>query len=275
MSVPGLRVVVRGGGDLGSGVAIRLQRIGVKVMVLELPQPLVVRRKVAFGEAVYSRQISVEEVVAGLASDEQEATDLFLEHKLPVMVDPDLETLNWFRPQVIVDARLLKRPPEKSAVVARMVIGLGPGFTAGFDCDAVVETKRGATLGRVYWSGQCEPDSGIPEKVMGYVEERVIRAPADGALTCHVEIGQHVCSGQLLADVNGQGVYANFKGVIRGIVQNGLPVKQGMKIGDVDPRDDPTLCDLVSDKALAIGGGVVEAILSQQIFRELLSQADT
>ncbi len=272
MSVPGLRVVVRGGGDLGSGVVLRLHRIGVKVMVAELDHPLVVRRKVAFAEAIYSKEIAIEDAIGVLAETADEASDLFAERKIPVMIDPDLAVLEWFRPQVIVDARLLKRQLEPTSVIARMVIGLGPGFTAGKDCDAVVETKRGPTLGRVIWQGQAEPDSRMPEMVLGHVEDRVLRAPADGLVCNHCEIGQKVRNGQLLSDVNGLGIYAKFDGVIRGIVHDGLEVQKGTKIGDVDPRNDPQLCYQVSDKALAIGGGVTEAILSQQIFREVLGE---
>jgi xanthine dehydrogenase accessory factor len=274
MSVPGLRVVVRGGGDLGSGVVVRLHRAGMKVLVAELAHPLVVRRKVAFAEAVLAGSIDIEGVVGKMVETSEEAFDLFAEHKVPVLVDRELKLVEWFRPQVIVDARLLKRAPEQSDVVARMVIGLGPGFTAGVDCDAVIETMRGPTLGRVIWQGQTVPDSGLPESVMGYSAERVLKAPQAGQVRLKVDIGERVREGQLLAEVDGAGVYARFDGVVRGIVSDGLVVPKGMKIGDIDPRGKVELCTMVSDKALAIGGGVMEAVLSQQIFRQLLGEGE-
>mgnify|MGYP005854420473 FL=1 len=186
------------------------------------------------------------------------------------MVDPDAESIRWLKPDVIVDARLRKAAPEISQDSAPLVIGLGPGFTAGVHCHAVIETKRGPTLGRVYWSGTAETDSGLPEAVNGFVEERVLRAPKNGVFKPLVRICDFVHKGQLVAEVDGAPIRAKFDGVIRGLVVEGMPVTSGMKVGDVDPRNDPRLCSLVSDKSLAIGGGALEAVLSRPDLRKRL-----
>jgi xanthine dehydrogenase accessory factor len=275
-----LWIVVRGGGDLASGVALRLHRAGLRLLITELAQPLVVRRRVAFAEAIYEQDVTVE----GLAARRVEAgapdvalaraADLLHAGTLPVLVDPDARVLAALRaaraPIVLVDARMMKRPPELGRGAADLVIGLGPGFTAGLDCDAVIETNRGHCLGRVIWNGAAEADTGLPEGVANKTAERVLRAPVDGILEALVEIGQHVESGQPVAHVNGAAVSAVFPGVVRGLARSGLSVTQGVKIGDIDPRDDPRYCFLVSDKSLAVGGGVLEALLAQPDLRPCL-----
>src|SRR3990172_1238227 len=187
-----LVVCIRGGGDLGSGAALRLHRAGMRVVVCELAKPLVVRRTVAFAEAIYSTEITVEGVRAKCVSSQSEIMQAWAEGVLPVTDGPNLALLTWLKPDVLVDARLLKKPVDFHLQASPLVIGLGPGFTAGVNCHAVVETKRGHNLGRVYWQGAGEPDSGIPEMVLGYVEERVLRAPSDGLLKGLVTIGQRV-----------------------------------------------------------------------------------
>lgn len=265
-----LRVLIRGGGDLGSGVGVRLYRVGAQVIVTELPMPLVVRRYVSFAEAVISGSTFVEEVPAKKAESKEEILDILEKSVVAVVVDPDAESIQWLKPDVIVDARLRKAPPEIGLGSAPLVIGLGPGFTAGLNCHAVIETKRGPTLGRVYWSGTAEVDSGLPEAVNGFVEERVLRAPKNGFFKPLVRICDFVSKGQPVAEVDGVPVLAKFDGVVRGLVMAGLPVTSGMKVGDVDPRKDPRLCSLVSDKSLAIGGGVLEAVLSRPDLRKRL-----
>jgi xanthine dehydrogenase accessory factor len=163
-----------------------------------------------------------------------------------------------------------KNQPELSRDSAHLYIGLGPGFEAGYNCHAVVETNRGPYLGRVYWQGPAQPDTRLPDPVLGFGAERVLRAPADGVVEAQAEIGDHLREGQLIAEVGGQPVVAPFAGVLRGLIHPGLVVDQGAKIGDVDPRNDPSLCCLVSDKALAVGGGVLEVILSRPNLRPLL-----
>lgn len=265
-----LRVLIRGGGDLGSGVGLRLFRAGALLLVAELSKPLVVRRYVSFAEAVISGATFVEEVPAQKANSHEEVHVLLSKGIVPVVVDPVAESIQWWKPDVLVDARLQKSSPEIGIQAASMIIGLGPGFTAGVDCHAVVETKRGPTLGRVYWSGTAEADSGLPESVNGYVEERVLRAPQDGFFKSLVRICDFVTRGQVVAEVDGMPIHAQFDGVIRGLVMEGLQVTKGMKVGDIDPRKDPRLCSLVSDKSLAVGGGVLEAILSRPDLRRKL-----
>lgn len=270
-------VVVRGAGDLGSGVVARLQRAGLRVLVLELPQPLVVRRLVSFAETVYRGAWQVEEIAARRVDDLEQAQSCWQAGQVPVMVDPQMEQLQPLRqrvgaaiPLVLVDARLTKKPPERLFPEVDFVIGLGPGFQAGVNCHAAIETNRGHRLGRVYWQGAPEPDTGIPEGVGAYRAERVLRAPCAGVFQPVVEIGAVVAAGQLLARVDAQAIVAPFAGAVRGLIHAGLPVTAGAKVGDLDPRGDPEYCRLISDKALAIGGGVLEAILSRPELRPYL-----
>ena len=264
-------VLLRGGGDLASGVALRLHRAGIKVVITELPEPLAVRRTVSFSEAVYEGRHSVEAVNARLIEPDQ-LSDALEANEIPVLVDPDADILtdsrisNYQFP-VVVDARLIKTRPQPLPVNVSLHIGLGPGFHAGQDCQAVIETRRCHTLGRVYWTGTTQPDSGEPEGD----RRRVLRAPSDGVVVTHAQIGEHVDEAQLIAIISDQfSVISPFKGILRGLIRPGLLVTRGLKIGDIDPRDDPSSCYLVSDKALAIGGGVLEAILSRGDIREKL-----
>ncbi len=260
-------VLLRGGGDVASGAAIRLRRAGLKVAICELPQPLAVRRLVAFGEAVYAGEITVEEVAARRVSRAEDALAALTSGIIPVLVDPPAASRLVLKPAVLIDGRMTKQPPDLGMQAAPLVIGLGPGFTAGTDCHAVVETNRGHTMGRVIWQGPAEADTGVPEAVHDYGAKRVLRAPADGVLEACAAIGEPVQEGQRLAKVGGLPVTAPFKGVLRGLLHPGLQVQRGMKIGDVDPRSDPSYSRLVSDKALAVGGGVLEVILARPDLR--------
>lgn len=260
-------IVIRGGGDLASGVALRLHRAGFQVVIIELPKPLAVRRTVSFAEAVYEGKHTIEDVTAHLVSADQivvvlEAGDI------PILIDPNANILrNQFvtSPQFtfVVDARLLKTSPEPLDVNIPLHVGLGPGFIAGENCSAVIETQRGHTLGRVFWTGSAHVDSGEPEGD----RRRVLRAPGDGLLTAYAKIGDHLEEGQLIAkiqpkiEIDNFTIVSPFKGVLRGIIRPESEVTKGMKIGDVDRRSDPALCSLVSDKALAVGGGVLEAVM--------------
>lgn len=265
---------LRGGGDLASGVALRLFRVGLRLLIIELPQPLVVRRLVSFAEAVYQGQFSVEGITARRVDDLAGAKGIMERGEIPVLVDPQAEALSELRisapdspPFVLVDGRMTKSSTESRMGAADLVIGLGPGFVAGENCHAAVETNRGHRLGRVIWQGAPQGDTGVPDLVINRGAERVLRAPADGILRAQAQIGDHLEPGQLVAEVAGQPVRAPFRGVLRGLMHPGLSVRQGLKIGDVDPRDDPRYCTLVSDKSLAVGGGVLEAILSRPELR--------
>jgi xanthine dehydrogenase accessory factor len=242
----------------------------VQVFITELPQPLVVRRLVSFAEAVYRGETSVEEVTARRAENVPHGLSLIEQGFIPVLADPEAGCLSELSPSVLIDARMIKRSPEYDKEIAPFVIGLGPGFTAGVNCHAAVETNRGHHLGRVVWRGTLETDTGIPEEVMNRSAERVLRSPADGVLTTFFDIKERVKAGELIAEVAGEKVLAPFDGVLRGIMHPGIFVQQGRKIGDVDPRGDPSYCTQVSDKSLAIAGGVLEAILSRTELRSKL-----
>jgi len=255
-------ILLRGGGDLASGVALRLRRVGFQVLVTELAAPLVVRRKAAFAQAVFSGKCQVEEVEGTLVKSADEAAKAMAMGKVAVMIDPMAESRPSFSLFGLIDGRMTKKPPELGMDAAPIVVGLGPGFQAGVDCHAIVETNRGPFLGRVYWQGSAEADNGIPETVRGFTVERVLYAPKSGKLQAIASIGDILEPEAMVAEIDGIPVKAKFKGVLRGLVQTGLEVKKGMKIGDLDPRCDERLCTLVSDKALAVGGGVLEALLS-------------
>jgi xanthine dehydrogenase accessory factor len=265
-------VLIRGGGDLASGVALRLHRAGIKVVITELAQPLAVRRAVSFSETVYEGTHNVEDVTSRLIKAEQlPAWRDAGGDEIPVLIDPEANVLSSFYFPVVVDARLSKQPPSPLKVEVPLHIGLGPGFTAGRDCHAVIETRRSHTLGRVYWTGTTQPDSGQPEGD----PRRVLRAPGSGLLVGLKKIGEHCETGEVIASIEVDAntdaqVFSPIKGVLRGLIRPGRMVSQGMKIGDVDARDDVKACYLVSDKSLAIGGAVLEAVLSQSRIRELL-----
>ena len=259
------RILIRGGGDLASGVALRLHHAGFRVVIAELPRPLAVRRLVSFSEAVYEGHVTVEDVTARLVTPNQVDATL-ARREIPVLIDRNLDlhlTLDLRRLTALVDARLLKTHPQPLPASVPLHIGLGPGFSAPRNCHAVIETRRGHTLGRVIWQGESAPDSGQPEGD----PRRVLRASEDGILTAHAQIGDHLEASQLIAEIQSSfknrksKILSPFKGVLRGLLRDGMDVTRGLKLGDVDARDDPALCRLVSDKALAIGGGVLEAIL--------------
>lgn len=255
-------VLIKGAGDLASGVAYRLFRVGFPLVMTELPQPTVVRRAVAFAQAVYDGQTCVEGIPARLAACPDEALALARDGRIAVLVDPEARAVAALRPRVVVDAIMAKRNLGTRLTDAPLVIGLGPGFRAGVDVHAVIETNRGHWLGRVLLRGEAEPNTGVPAPVAGRGAERVLRAPADGLFVGLRAIGDTVAEGDVLGHVGGVAVVAPFDGCLRGLLQSGVPVHRGMKIGDVDPRATREHCFTISDKALAIGGGVLEAVLS-------------
>ncbi|MGH2582601.1 MAG: selenium-dependent molybdenum cofactor biosynthesis protein YqeB [Anaerolineales bacterium] len=267
MSIP---VVIRGGGDLASGVALRLHRAGIRVAILELEKPLAVRRTVSFAEAVFSGSVEIEGVRGRKAADANQGEGFAKGGQIPVLVDPDGAQLAALSPTAIIDARMTKKPPVNAFDERALLVGLGPGFVAGENCEAVVETVRGHSLGRVFWEGSAQPDTGVPGTIASYNLDRVLRAPADGNVKAAAEIGDKLREGQMIARVGEAQLKAPFDGVLRGLVHPSLNVHKGMKIGDVDPRNDPSYCWRVSDKALAIGGGVLEALLMRLEIRQQL-----
>jgi xanthine dehydrogenase accessory factor len=254
-------ILVRGGGEMATGVVHRLVRSGFRVCITEIPEPLAVRREVSFCEAVLEGFKEVEGLVACRAASEKEILESWEKRLIPLAVDPECKIREWLKPRVLVDATLAKKNTGTRMSDAPLVIGLGPGFRAGVDVHLVVETNRGHDLGRVIEEGEAEPDTGVPGEIGGYTRERVLRAPAAGSFRIKKHIGDPVQKGEEVAEVAGVGVEALITGVLRGILRDGSFVSPGMKVGDIDPRGIRSHCFTISDKARAIGGGVLEAIL--------------
>lgn len=252
---------MKGGGDIASGVAWRLHQCGLKVFVTEIDQPVAIRRKVAFCEAVYDEKAVVEGVEASLVHDVKEMYPIWDQGKIPILVDPSCKARHIIKPDVIVDAILAKKNISTSINDAPLVIALGPGFEAGRDAHFVVETQRGHNLGRLLAVGSARPDTGVPAPVLGITTDRVLRAPVDGRWQNAMEIGDLVKKGDSVGSVAGVPAKALIEGVLRGMIRPGINVQEGLKIGDIDPRARREYCHIISDKALAIGGGVLEGIL--------------
>ncbi len=264
-------MLVRGGGDLATGVAARLWRSGFWVVITEILQPLAVRRLVALAEAVYADEFVVEDLQARRVADVEAAQASLRQGVIPVLVDPEATCRVQLQAAALVDGRMRKQPPELGIDSAPLMIGLGPGFVAGENCHAVVETNRGHRMGRVTWNGTSEPDTQLPDPVGGHAANRVLRAPDSGVFVGTVRLADHVQRGDLLASVGATELRAPFEGIVRGLLHDGVAVSKGLKVGDLDPRADPDLCRLISDKALAVGGGVLEAVLSRPAIRRQLA----
>jgi xanthine dehydrogenase accessory factor len=258
-------VAVKGAGDLATGVMHRLFRAGFTVMATELPQPTVLRRTVAFAEAVTLGQMTVEGVTACHANSVEEVQAALANGLIPIMVDPAGNVLRQLQPQVLVEATLSKYNSGITINDAPIVIALGPGYEAGKDAHAVIETNRGHNLGRVYLQGCAEPDTGVPGTIGGFASERLLRAPCAGRLYGVRQIGDHVQAGETVAVVQSDAgttpITATISGILRGLVRDGLVVNTGMKVGDIDPRAVREHCFTISDKSRAVAGGVLEAIL--------------
>lgn len=253
--------LIKGAGDLASGVAAALFRAGMDVVMTDLEHPTAIRRAVSFCRAITDGSAEVEAITAQYAANAAQALSIAASMRIAVLADPQAACLQAFRPDALVDAIMAKRNTGTSINDAEAVVALGPGFTAGVDCHAVIETMRGHDLGRVLWSGSVRPDTGVPGNIGGYAAERLLRAPRDGVWTTLADIGTLVKAGETVAATEGEPVYACISGVVRGIMPSGAIVNKGMKCGDIDPRGDAEYCYTISDKARAIGGGVLEAIL--------------
>jgi len=257
-----LIVLIRGAGEMASGVAHRLHQSHFKICLLEVDHPLAVRREVSFCEAIYEGEKEVEGVRAKLISKPEEIESVWKGGRIPLLIDPDGKKTNRFlEPDVLVDAIMAKRNLGTQMKDAPLVIGLGPGFTAGKDVHIVIETNRGHHLGKMILNGAAELDTGIPGEVGGYTIERLLRTMKKGMFHPQKSIGDRVNKGTVVAVVDDFPVVAQISGTVRGLLREGVEVKKGMKVGDIDPRGKREHCFTISDKARAIGGGVLEAIL--------------
>jgi xanthine dehydrogenase accessory factor len=254
-------VLIRGGGEVASGIAHRLHQCHMRVLMTEITAPTAVRRTVAFAEAIYRGCHAIEGVKSRSVSTVDEAQKLWDGDIIPIFVDPGATVRREVKPAVIVDAIMAKKAGNTAISDAPLVVGIGPGFIAGENAHAVVESNRGYHLGRVIWHGAAEPDTGVPAPVAGYTESRVLRAPGNGLFKAIRDIGDIVQEGEIVAEVDSIPLAAGLSGVVRGMLHDGVQVEAGIKVGDIDPRGEREYCYTISDKARAIGGGVVEAIL--------------
>ncbi|MEM1486130.1 selenium-dependent molybdenum cofactor biosynthesis protein YqeB [Oscillospiraceae bacterium PP1C4] len=255
-------IFIKGAGDLATGVAHRLHQCGFGVVMSEISQPTTVRCTVAFSRAVYDGAAVVEDVTARLAKNAEHAKQIVANGEVAVIIDPEASTLGELKPDALIDAILAKKNIGTSMTDAAVVVALGPGFIAGVDCHAVVETKRGHDLGRVIHKGRAIENTGIPGNIGGHTTDRIIRSCRSGIFNPVRQIGDLVCAGDVVATVDGEPVHALISGVVRGMLPANTPVCKGMKSGDIDPRGIVEYCSTISDKARAIAGGALEAILN-------------
>lgn len=253
--------IIRGAGDIATGIAHRLYKSGFKVIMLEIDKPSVIRRKVAFAEAIYENEFEVEGVRAKRANNTNEVNELINNNIIPILIDTNGKSIIDLKPDIVVDAILAKKNLGTNREMANIVIGVGPGFVAEVDVDAVVESNRGHNLGKVILEGSTEANTGIPGNIIGFTEERVLRGNNNGCIKVIKDIGSFVKKGEAVAEIEGTLVRTKLNGVVRGMIRDGYEVTMGMKIGDVDPRGRIEYCDSISDKARAVGGGVLEAAL--------------
>jgi xanthine dehydrogenase accessory factor len=254
-------VLIRGAGEVASGIAHRLHQCHMRVLMTEIAAPTAVRRTVAFAEAIYRGCHAIEDVKSRRVATVDEAQKLWDGDIIPIFVDPGATIRREVKPAVIVDAIMAKKVGNTTISDASLVVGIGPGFVVGENAHAVVESNRGYYLGRVIWHGAAEPDTGVPAPVAGYTATRVLRAPRNGLFRAIRDIGDIVQEGEIVAEVDSMPLAAGLFGVIRGMLHDAVQVEAGIKVGDIDPRGEREYCYTISDKARAIGGGVVEAIL--------------
>ena len=254
-------ILIKGAGDIATGIAVCLKNAGMQVVMTEIAIPTTVRRSVAFSRAVYEGSAVVENITAKLVLDFAQIPAVLQQDEIPVLIDPRCEVLKSIHFDAVVDSILAKKNLSTDPTQAPVVIGVGPGFSVPQDCHCVIETQRGHDLGRCIYQGCAAKNTGIPGEIGGYTVERLLRAPCDGIFHPILAIGDIVKAGQTVAMVDDQPVTAQIDGIVRGLLQDNVPVKAGMKSGDIDPRGCYEHCFTVSDKARAVGGGVLEAIL--------------
>ena len=256
-----MMVLIKGAGDLATGIAYRLKKSGFDIVMTEIHKPTTVRRTVAFSQAVFDNEIAIEGIKGVKVNNINEIYEEIREGNIPIIIDEKAEIIKELRPDVVVDAIIAKKNLGTSIEDAPIVIGVGPGFEAKVDCHLVVETKRGHYLGKVIEEGSAIPNTGVPGNIGGYTKERIIRASSNGKIKPVVAIGDFVKKGDIVAYIDGVEVLAEIDGIVRGMLQEGIEVFKGMKSGDIDPRCEKDHCFTISDKARSIGGGVLEAIM--------------
>lgn len=296
-----LLIICRGAGDLATGIIHRLHRAGHRVIALETDYPAAIRRQVSFCEAVYDGSAVVEGVTARLVpalADAETDTETYsgendtpaahivsekwdssaieavLEAgEVPLLIDQKGESIALLKPDVVVDAIIAKKNLGTTIDMAPLVIGVGPGFTAGQDVHLVIESMRGHNLARIITDGMTQPNTGVPGNIAGFTSERVIHAPAAGYIHDVRKIGDIVQKGDEIARIypdkesydNALSEYvpvnATITGIIRGLIREGYYFRKGFKIADIDPRESEiTNCFTISDKARSIAGSVLEAV---------------
>ncbi len=257
-----LKILIRGAGEMATGCACRLHSSGFfRILMTEIEKPLAVRRSVSFCEAVYERSWTVENIKAERIDRVEDKDVLWGKRVIPVLVDPEALCKKSFQPDILIDAILAKKNLGISASDAPLVIALGPGFDAGRDAHFVIETNRGHDLGRLITDGYASPNTGVPGSINGHSALRVLRSPAEGVFLSQLSIGTPVKEGQVIGSVSDEPVKARLDGILRGLIRPGTFVTQHLKIGDIDPRGDTSYCFRVSEKARAIAGAVLEAML--------------
>ena len=256
-----MMILIKGAGDLATGIAYRLKKSGFDIVMTEIDKPTTVRRTVAFSQAVFDNEIVIEGIKGVKVNNINEIYKEINQGNIPIIIDEKAEIIKELRPDVVVDAIIPKKNLGTSIEDAPIVIGVGPGFEAKVDCHLVVETKRGHYLGKVIEEGSAIPNTGVPGNIGGYTKERIIRASSNGKIKPVVAIGDFVKKGDIVAYVDGVEVLAQIDGIVRGMLQEGIEVFKGMKSGDIDPRCEKDHCFTISDKARSIGGGVLEAIM--------------
>lgn len=255
-------VIVRGGGDLATGTIYKLVQCGFSVLVLDIEKPSAIRRNVAFCQAIYDGRYTVEGMECICCNTIEESFQVMKDGKVAIMVDPKAECLEKVKPIALIDAILAKKNLGTTKDMAPITIALGPGFVAGVDVDAVIETKRGHQLGRVIYDGAAIKNTGIPGVIQGYGKERVIHSPCDGIVHPIKKITDIVKKDEIIAYVDQTPVRATMDGLLRGMIQGGYHVTKGFKMADIDPRiEEYDNCFTISDKARCIAGGVIEALL--------------
>lgn len=256
-----MMILIKGAGDLATGIAYRLKKSGFDIVMTEIHKPTTVRRTVAFSQAVFDNEIVIEGIKGVKVNNINEIYEEIREGNIPIIIDENAEIIKELRPDVVVDAIIAKKNLGTSIEDAPIVIGVGPGFEAKVDCHLVVETKRGHYLGKVIEEGSAIPNTGVPGNIGGYTKERIIRASSNGKIKPVVAIGDFVKKGDIVAYIDGVEVLSEIDGIVRGMLQEGIEVFKGMKSGDIDPRCEKDHCFTISDKARSIGGGVLEAIM--------------